>query len=225
MSTITFEYEGASGGAFAIRVIGLTGSQAGQVLDFNDNTFKAIGSATTPYAAATERTGINGTGKSSYTIALNLANVNSSEVAQQYLVKWYTGATPATTVTPVKSEAIITVLFGAIAGEVTVEFEINVKSTAGAAAQIGVWLIHRGEKVDLTTIDATPALSVEVREHASGSALFTATGDDTDVFDKRFEVEQASPGFTDDRQYAAEVVVTLGSTVFRGSHSFSVQGA
>lgn len=201
---------------------------AGQVLDFNDNTFKTLGSATTPGLALTERSDAGGTGKSLYTGALDLADVNALQDVLSVAISFYVqaGGSPApSTDATIGDPELLDVRFGDVAGDVTVEFEINVKSTAGLAAQISAWLVHRGAKVALEDVDATPTISVVVREHASGVALFTATGDVDDVYDDRFEIEQATPGFTDDRQYAAEPSIDLNGTVFTGYHSFSVQGA
>jgi hypothetical protein len=106
-----------------------------------------------------------------------------------------------------------------------VEFEISVKSTAGLAAQISAWLTIGGELVDIEGLDPTPTLSVTVREHGSGVDLFTATGDASDIFNSRFEIEQALPNFVDDRQYAADVEIDVDGTVYATSHVFTVQGA
>ena len=65
----------------------------GYVLDFAGspaNTFRALGSATTPYVSATERTGPGGSSKSLYTAAVDLANVNSGSTPTDYVVQWFT---------------------------------------------------------------------------------------------------------------------------------------
>ncbi len=224
---LTFEYQDNSGGAFAIRVLGLTGAQAGQVLDFNDNTFKAIGSATAPYLAATERTGINGAGKSSYTVDLDLSHVNTSAVYRQYLVKWYTGNTPATTINPVKSETIFAVenanasLFGR---NFLVNGEISVKSTAGDAAQMSLWLEDNGVLVPLATLSPLEGAAVTgqivARQFGSGVNAFTQNFVAGDLINNVFEKEyNPSPGnaiFSNDRQYDFSGTITVNGRAFTG---------
>lgn len=225
MSTIDLEYEAASGGGYAIRVIGLTGGEAGQVLDFNDSTMKAIGSATTPYKAATERTGVCGSGRSSYTVNLDLAAVNSKAYSRFYRIKWYTGSAPATTVNPVKDEDVMLIRNGNAGWrEWIAQCELSVKSTAGSTAQVSVWLEDGGEKVAVGTLDGATTASLVVREHASGANLFTKSLVAGDLHNHIFEAEQASPGFTDDRQYLLTASVVVNGVTFSTTHCRPVIG-
>ena len=61
----------------------------GKVLDFLDNTFKTLSGATTPYVSATELADLGGA-MSGYKASVDLANVNSTSTAAQYVVDWYT---------------------------------------------------------------------------------------------------------------------------------------
>lgn len=131
---------------------------AGLVFDFADNTFKAIGSATTGYVVASELTAMGGTGKSCYSVSVNLANVNNTGAIGRYTLKFYerAGASPADTDAAISGELSLTVRFGSLGEkEVLAQAEISVKSTEGVACQITAWLEHGGEKIDVGTLGGT----------------------------------------------------------------------
>jgi hypothetical protein len=144
---------------------------SGNVFDFSDNTFKAIGGATTPYVAATERTAMGGTGKSGYQASIDLALLNNTALAKRYILKAYTraGGSPADTDAAI-SEALI--IDGGLivvqAGElgeapVIVQVELSVKSTAGSTGQVSCWLERNGRLLPVSTL---------------GGTVFTAATDD-----------------------------------------------
>lgn len=105
-----------------------------------------------------------------------------------------------------------------------VQCEMSVKSTAGSAAQLSVWMEVEGTKVPVASIDASATCSVVVYEHDSGVALFTASGVAGDITNSIFQYEQASPGFTDDRQYQLIASVTLNSQTYTTTHNRVVIG-
>ena len=78
MATKVFSFDYDAGADLYVRIFGRTGSEVGQVYDADDDTFKALGSAATPYLPCTEQTAENGTSYSSYTVAVDLANINST---------------------------------------------------------------------------------------------------------------------------------------------------
>jgi hypothetical protein len=214
-----FTYQAASGGAYAIRVIGLSGSQAGQVFDFAGDDFAAIGGATTPYLAAMELTGIAGTGQSIYTVPLNLALINPTLAPNWYQVAWYPGAPPNTAQNPVKLENVIIVQNGNLGPRaLTVMLEQNVESTLGDKVDFSVWLEDGGQVVPIDTIDTNCTGSIVVRQFKSGANAFTIPLVVGNVINHCFEVQyNPTPGtavYTDDRQYEALASVTcLGVTI------------
>lgn len=105
-----------------------------------------------------------------------------------------------------------------------VHAEMSVKSTAGSTAQLTAWMEVAGTRVPVTTIDAAATCGFVVREHGSGSNLFTKSGAASDVTNSMFEVEQASPAFTDDRQYELTATITLNSVAYSTTHSRVVIG-
>ncbi len=229
MATITLFVEHTASANIYFRVF----NSSGQVLDFTDNTFKALSGATTPYVEADERADMAGTGRSGYTADINLANVNNSAAAQ-FVVKAYDNETPADTDNPIApastNETILPaphfwVEFGEYGrGEILVQAEINVKSTAGSTAQVAVWLERNGVKLDIDTIDASCTASVTLREHGSASNLFTLNFTNSDIQGDRFEKEQSSPAFTDDRQYEMACSITENSNTHSTSHGTVVIG-
>lgn len=70
-----------------------------------------------------------------------------------------------------------------------------------------------------------PTGSVTVREHGSGSNLFSLALNAGDLQGGGiFEAEQASPAFTDDRQYLVTASVSIGGTTYTSTHSRVVIG-
>jgi hypothetical protein len=220
--TLNFAYQAASGGAYAIRVIGLTGSQAGQVLDFAGTpAFKSIGSATTPYSDATELTGIAGTGQSIYVASLNLASVNASVVFQEYQVAWCPGSAPGTTVNPVKLETVFSAQNGNLGPRAfNAMAELSVKSTVGDAAQLSLWLEDGSVLVPIGALDSGASGQIVVRQFLSGTNFFTQSLVSANLINNVFEVEYSpTPGtaiFQDDRQYDLTCSVTCNGVTFTG---------
>ena len=219
MATKNLSHHTSGGGNYYIRVFALSGADAGKVLDFSDDTFKSLASATTPYLAATERADMGGFGQSAYTIGLDLAKLNPLAVEKEFVVHWYEGSSPADAA-PAQAigEPFVVALAKEGRREWIVQQEINVKSTEGLASQLHVWLEHGGELVDIDGVEATPTMSTSVRMHGAGSALFVVTGDVGDVTDDIFEVEQELPGFTDDRLYAIVASITVNGVTYSSTH-------
>jgi hypothetical protein len=206
-----------------VRVYGLSGAQAGLVLDFADNTFKTLASATTPYQTATAAA--SGSGKSLYHTTLDLDEVNPDAVDRRYQIQWYNNAAPAVADVPLAVVPPLRVIAGrADPREIVVQVELGVKSTAGLAAQLSAWLEIDGQRIAVDDLDASATCSILVREHGAGSPLFTATGDVSDVTNHVFEIEQASPGFTDDRLYEVTASITVDGTTWSTTHCRGVIG-
>lgn len=87
MATSNFTLTYNAGSTVRLAVIRLSD---GKVLDFSDNTFKTLASATTPYSNGTELTASGGAGKSGYYVALNLSHLNSTSTPADFLVEWFT---------------------------------------------------------------------------------------------------------------------------------------
>lgn len=130
----------------------------GNVFDFDDGIFKAIGSATTPQVAASEKTGMGGTGKSGYTASIDLAAINDTGSVGRYTAKAYAqaGGSPAATDPAISGGLTLSVQFGILGEkEVIAQAEISVKSTAGSTAQVSAWLEHGGNRVPVATNGGT----------------------------------------------------------------------
>lgn len=221
MTTETFVFEYTAGADIYFRLF----NAAGQVFDFSDNTFKALSAATTPYFVATEKADMGGTTQSGYVANIDLADVHNTGAVGRFVLKAYDNDTPADTDDPISDPLPITVQFGELGeGELLCQFELNVKSTEGLAAQLSVWLERNGKKIDIDTVDPSCSCSVTVREHGSGANLFTAAGVVGDLQNDRFEFEQATPGFTDDRQYDVTVSITENGNTHSTTHSSVVIG-
>lgn len=165
MGSKTFTFgDYAAGGNVYFRVF----DTSGQVLDFDDGTFKSLGSATTPYVDAIERTDMGGSNRVGYQASIDLALVNDGPLAGDFILQAYDGATHATSDDPIGDPLEFSVQFAAIADQhnlIIPQADANVKSTEGNAVQISVWLEKDG-------------ITVDVDGH--GGTIFTAD-DTTDV--------------------------------------------
>lgn len=209
-----------------IRVFGLTGGEEGQVFDFNDSTMKAIGSATTPYASATEITGPSGT-KSAYVASVDLNALNPSGTVKQYFVEWYEDATPDVTDDPITGAPVFGffVQFGEYGErEVAVQCEVNVKSTSGTTAQLSVWLEHDTQLVDIDTVDGSATARIRLREHGGASDLIDVSFTVSDLTLDVFQKEASLPNFQDDREYTIIADVVENSKTHSTTHSTVVIG-
>lgn len=179
------------------------------IFDFNDNTFKAIGSATTPYLAATENTNTGGTGRSHYTASLNLALLGSVDAFVQAYRR--SGGTPApltdaTIEDPFPIEVRAGSEGGAIGGRINAVYKRGLNEFEALFT-----LTLNGAPISLS--GATGTLTVR---DALGNDVFAAlTGSliehDTDAGFYRMKWTQSAPGFTGDRAYDLRAVITLGS--------------
>lgn len=214
MATAYLHFEDVASSSLYIRVY----NDSGQVLDFSDDTFKALASCTTPYLAATEKADMAGTGRSGYVAALDLSKLNSTGAATHFVAKWFDNGTPADTDNPISEAADLWVQFSQQVppgGEPVFGLvHVSVTSTAGDTAHISAWLIWRGALVSLS--GATCSLTL--RELGSAANLFTVTEADklgaTAVINNRLELVKASPGFTTDRMYAVTGTITVGGVAF-----------
>lgn len=133
-------------------------NSSGQAFDFNDNTFKALVSCTTPYVAGTERTSMGGTGKSCWQASINLANINDTGAIGRYTLKAYmqAGGSPADSDAAISGGLPLTIQFGELGErEIVCQAEISVKSTAGNACQVSAWLEWGGKKIGIATNGGT----------------------------------------------------------------------
>jgi len=188
---------------------------AGDVFDFSDNTFKAIASATTPFATMTEQTSGGGSGQSTYAVTVNLALLNKTLETVRYGITFYErlGGSPA----PLTDTAwLYRTSFSVQAAEIG-EDELGVEvataftSTAGTTLRGILTITRNGKPLNVYTLDSTATCTVTAREHGAGSDLFTSsaatvssTGD--------FQFSQSSPGYTTDRVYQHTVAVTCAGT-------------
>lgn len=178
-------------------------NNAGQILDFNDKTFKAVGSATTPGLAATEYTGPGGS-SSFYGAALNLADVQKGGAVGQYWIAAYerVGGSPApATDTVIGTPQLLEVQFAAKgAGHLHLEVAGAFLTTAGLEVRFIGSLHRNGERVPLETLAATATLALAVREQGAGADLYTIAATTVNGVGA-FELTKTTPGYTADRVY------------------------
>ncbi len=153
MATETLRFDGHDASADAyVRIF----NASGQVFDFDDSTFKALASCTTPYQTSTERGDLDGTAFSAYDNAIDLALLNDLPTPQRFTAKWFDNASPADSDVAVSGALDFTVQSGKLGERATIPcFDQNVKSTSGLAAQQAAWLDEEGAVVALSSIGGT----------------------------------------------------------------------
>lgn len=218
MSTKTVYAQAETGADLYLRVF----NEAGEWLDFDDDTFKAWASATTPYLAMTEDALLGGTTRTNYAATIDLATLNATPEPQRFYLQCCDNATPALADDPVTETIEVVVQAGEVAGSDQIVCMVDgcFTSTAGTVMNLLAWLEKNGQKVTLTEGECT----VAVREHGAGSDLFSVT-DAAPNAAGIFELTQNSPGFTDDQEYLVTVTITVDSVVYTTTHGLQVQSA
>ena len=213
MSSKYFYVDYASGSNIYIRFW----NDAHEVHDFNDGTFKAIASATTPQILCTWDADQDIYRTNS---TVDLADLNNTGTPTTILYAGYDNAVPASSDAPVTDYSEIQVQWGELDYQDTICcFDGAFTSTAGTTFRAFAWLERGGQKVTL----ATATCSIVIREHGAGGDLFTFT-DAAPNAAGIFELEQASPGFTSDRIYTAHVSITENSKTWTTTHTLPVFG-
>lgn len=212
MATKVFSFAYNASANVYVRIWGRTGSDVGKVYDANDDTFKAIGIATTPYLSCTEQTAEDGTGKSTYTVSVDLANINSTLAAKDFVIKAYNNSTPASTDVAISEELGFTIQASRYGKQdITASVVGCNTSSSGSAVKYLIRLYVDG---DFYALDDTATCVLTVREQGSGVDKFTSTDDGTlnpETGLGYFEYTKTTPNFTDDRLYEHEVVITENS--------------
>ena len=196
----------------AVRVFDATGAP----FDFDDDSFKTdLASATTPYLADTERASMGGSGKSAYTVALDLAKINKTGTRGAYFVRHYDGATPADADEPIDGGPLalqIAYGFPVDAQAPKLHTEYNLTTTAGQILAVMAFIEIGGEVVPIADLDAAATMAVTFREHGAGSdhlVLPAVTVNSSHRFETTYDTGSTqTPVFEDDRAYAATLTVT-----------------
>lgn len=208
MATKVFSFAYDAGANVYVRIFGRTGSEVGQVFDDNDDTFKSLATATTPYLTCTEQTAEDGTSYSVYTVSVDLANINSTLAAKDYVIKAYDNASPADADVAISEELGFTVHASRYGEQpITVTVEGCNTSSAGSEVRYLIRLYVNGEFYSLANA-ATGVLTV--REQG-GTDLFTSGTINPVTGAGYFEYDKTTPSFTDDRLYEHEMVITESS--------------
>jgi hypothetical protein len=213
MSTNYWKVDYPSGSDIYIRLW----NDSHQVFDFNDSTFKAIASATTPYLECTYSASEQIYRTDS---TIDWGDVWNKGTPLNVTVFAYDNATPDDADVPVTEATQVTVQFGELgAADLICGFDACFTSTAGTEVRMLSWLERAGQTIVL----ASGSCAITVREHGAGGDLFTAS-DAAPNADGVFEVTQATPGFTPDRVYAVTVAITENGVTWTTTHTVPVFG-
>lgn len=209
ITTITFDFN--AGADIYVRIFGRTGSELGLVFDADDNTFKdPAGATTTPHLACTEKPYENGTGKSSYIVTVDLANINSTFVLKDYVVRAFDNATPSFNDQAIGETVAFSVQVSDLGRrQIEPELVAAFTTTQGVEVRLSAFLNVDGERY---VLPGTAIGTIVVREHGEGTNLYTVAG--TANAQGRFELFQELPNYTADRLYNHSVTITVDGVAF-----------
>ncbi len=190
------------------------------VLDFSDNTFKALGSATTPYVSASASTVAAGYGNSRYSATIDLAYLSNALAPVDCVAVAYlrAGGSPNLTTDAALGEIPLEQIRFALKNP-----DIDWKFTPVFKRELDTVDFDCIVLANGTPISFNGTGVLTVRD-AAGSLLFAALSSSTitDSGDslKHLKFTKTTPGFTGDRYYSARLVLTEGSATFTIQDTF-----
>ncbi len=199
---------------------------AGEWLDFDDWTFKAIGDVTTIGLAMTAHD--IASGRQRYLASIDLTDLAPGLAAVSCTVGCYvqTGGSPDPESDTLSGQVIpLIAQLGKVGYRRFVpQLKLGVTSTAGTELALMAWLEADGEKVPLETLDDTATCAVEIiRQGNYPQISLDATAMGSVNADHCFEPLAANPDFTADRIYRAQTTITANGLTFTGPvKAFSV---
>jgi hypothetical protein len=227
MSTEVLRITDAPGNA----VFFVVWNAAGQVLDQADNTFRALGSATTPGLAASENTNKGGVLESAYEASQNLAYLNSTPAILAFNIEAYRRAGGTVNLAndllldSQEFRVAASVLTEGSIGEVihgyTVRCGFNVTSTAGTTLQLYAILEKDGKPV---TLAGTETCVFTCYEFTETLVKFPSPAAVTPTANGQFETTVTNPALVDDTEYILKATITIGAVTVTGTEILVVVG-
>ena len=188
-------------------------SSDNKIFDFDDNTFKTVGSATTPSLAASEVTNPGGSAKSHYTASLDLALIAAGLAPVDVFVQPYQrlGGSPAPlTDTALGDPVCQTIRFGMINPFLTCKWAPSLRRELNQF--IGSITIEAdGQPVALSGVTATMTIRGVVSTIGDAAANWYPDLDGTVTAAGRVEFSRVNPGFEGDRAYNVRWSVVDGA--------------
>lgn len=201
-------------------VYGVVWDDAGNVLDFNDSTFKALGAATTPTFVLTEQSTRGGGQLSGYAASLDLAKLNKALVAKRFALALHerAGGSPNVSTDRMLAEQEL-VVAAAEEGDVPITVEVGGCNTTTQGVEIRylATVKRNGRRLDIYALDPVATLALSAREHGAVDPHITPTAV-TVRSDGDFEVTvTATPPatvLTGDRGYQHKAILTVAGVTF-----------
>ena len=177
MTTEKFEFQGESATTHYVAIFRVAD---GEVLDWDDDTFKAFGSATEKTVEVTDEVAIGGSGKSLFSLDVNLATLNNTSTPGDFLLSWFTDAAATELVS---QSLLITVTSGNLVSELA-ESIAELTGDPGATPTLSeaVMLLYMEARNKLE-IHKSPALK-KIHNNAGTVILQQTLDDDGDRFQK-----------------------------------------
>jgi hypothetical protein len=211
MSTKTVYAQAETGADLYLRVF----NEAGEWLDFDDDTFKAWASATEPYVAMTEDALLGGTTRTNYAATIDLATLNATPEPQRFYLQCCDNGTPALADDPVTETIEIVVQAGDVAGSdpVMVFGGAHFTTSAGEEVVFEFWLEKDGKTIPL----ATAELTVTFREANTDIDLFAETVSTPNAAG-RLSGSKEDPAFVADKAYVCKAEIEVNGVPYRTDH-------
>lgn len=211
MSTKTVETEAESGLDLYLRI----SNEAGQWFDFDDDTFKAWASATTPYAMMTEEPLLGGTTRVKYVATVDLGALNDTPEPQRFRAEVCNNSSPALADDRVSERVEWVVQAGEMAGSdpVMVFGGAHFTSSAGEEVVFEFWLEKDGKTIPL----ATAELTVTFREANTDIDLFAETVSTPNAAG-RLSGSKEDPAFVADKAYVCKAEIEVNGVTYRTDH-------
>lgn len=209
---------------------------AGEVLDHDDDTFKALGDATEPELIATEETDFGGVNESLYEATLDLADVNSGLAIAQFWIDVYRRAGGSvdldadllleTVEIRVADGRLVTGSVGDFLPGYLVKVGFNVTSTIGDYAQLYAWLEFNGQPVTVT--GSTCIFRAYIYGAAVPNFEHPDEAEEEDPIEPnaigQFEYLKHLPGLEDDNKYLIRASITIGDVTIVGQEAIPCIG-
>jgi len=229
MATQRISTRGATGLTVYLVVLNLAD---GDVFDWDDDTWQAIGDAVTPAVAMTGLA-TYGTSQREYAGSIDLALINDGMTPVNVAVKVFSqaGGSPDPETDELLAEVYpFTVVLGErLAGVSTkpafkVVAVVDTTTTDGTVAHVKVQLLDEsGSLIDLDAADPSATCAVNVQRDGVANQFTLSTSDfGAPNGNGWFEADFNNPNFTTDKGYTGIATIVSGGVTYAGACNFNV---
>jgi len=204
-----------------VTVYPFVGNAAGQVYDFDDDTWKAAGSVVDPVPGTVTELALPGNDQSRYSVGLDLALINPSLTLTTYWIFWRRQLGAAVNLAidePIAVNSHV-IRCSRLNPSLTLHHRPNLmQDQSPEVASFWVWLEADGQKLDINELTPTPGIVIDIRKEGAGSDLFQATAASPNAAGE-FYVTYNTPGYGEDTR-TFRATINIGSGAFVATDVF-----